>query len=422
MDAVLLAPLQALFAALLALLVAFFAHLSPTAPVGPTPVPPPTTTTPPPTAAAAAWFGVLGPDPLDPVTLRRDGITRVSLTVGWDAFEPSPGSVSPGYVAGLRTRLARYREAGLDVVLEPGLQYPPSWVFDLPGQTRFVNQFGDVFHGASSQDVANGVFNPAVRAAQQRYLAEIATQLGSSSFVGVRVGGLLSGELRYPLNRYGGHVGSLWGFDPAAAAGSPVPGWRPGTGSADDARRWVQYYLDSLTGYGTALLTTAGAAFPGAGLALMMPSFGLRPGMVDTAVAGGLVGTTAPEVNDLLSQGLDWVGQADAAARTRLPVTLHTTWLDSPDFGTGVSGEAPVRYLAGLASARGLGLSGENTGGGGAAALARCLDQAADLHLAGVLWLGGADLAAGRAGLDLAVLATGLAARAPSAAVAGPGG
>ncbi|GAB2922978.1 hypothetical protein GCM10027047_20280 [Rhodococcus aerolatus] len=361
-----------------------------------------------PGAAGRPWVSVLGTGSVDPAALREQGVDRVVLGVGWDVLEPVRGTVDPAAAERVRTRLAALRLAGLQVVLDPGLQYPPAWVFTLPGQTRFVDQDGHEWHGRLSEDVPNAVFNPAVRDAEADYLARLAGVVGPGDVVAVRVGGLLSGELRYPVSSFDGSTGSLWGFDDAAQAGAPLPGWKPGRGTTEDARRWLQYYFDSLTGYQDWLLGRTAAGWPGTELQVLLPSFGLRPGMADAAAAAGLRGTTAPERNDLVSQGLDWEGQVAAMAATGLPVVVCTTWLDGPERGTTDTAASPGRYLARLTADAGLPLAGENTGGGGAAALATSTDRVAELGMTGLTWFSGDDLASRRDGLDPAGFGAGL--------------
>ena len=116
------------------------------------------------------------------------------------------------------------------------------------------------------------------------------------------------------------------------------------------------------------------------------------------------------ERNDLLSQGLDWAAQVPAMAATGLPVLACTTWLDGPERGTSPTDASPARFLAGLTAAAGVPLAGENTGGGGAAALRTSLDRVTALGLVGLTWFSGADLAARRDGLDLDKLGAGLGA------------
>ena len=65
------------------------------------------------------------------------------------------------------------------MILDPGMQYTPAWVFDLPGGTRFVNQYGDVFTGpaAGGNNVANAVTNMNVRTALNMYLTWLGGQI-----------------------------------------------------------------------------------------------------------------------------------------------------------------------------------------------------------------------------------------------------
>ena len=363
-------------------------------------------------AAAATngtpWFGVISPTRFTPSQLVAAGVRRVTLSVGWDVYEPSSGTVNTQYVSQLRTLLAGYRAAGMSVVLDPGLQYPPSWVFSLPGQTRFVNQYGDTWRGPLSEDVPDYVFNPALRQVVERYLRQLAIDLGASSFVSVRVGGLLSGELRYPLQSFNGHNGCLWGYGSSAQAGAPRPGWTPGTGTTGDAAAFLQYYCNSLSSYAYWLLLQLGTNFPRTDMTLVLPSWGLRPGMAEEAVAARLTGGTTGEVNGMVAGGLDWVTQVAVLAHTKLPATVYTTWLDAPDYGTTPQLQAPVRYLATLAAGNGLPLAGENTGGGGSSALQRTLGLVAPLPLTGVMWMNGDALANNADGLDLRGVSQGL--------------
>lgn len=363
-------------------------------------------TTAPADATAAPWVGLLAPTDAQFDGLAGSAVTRVMVSAGWNSLEPLPGVFNPFLLDQLRRRVADAAARGFEVVVDPGLQYPPSWVFSLPGQTRFVDQYGDAWHGGLSADVANAVANPAVRAAQGTYLATLGSALRGAPVAALRAGGLISGELQYPPNTYAGHTDALWFFDPAMQATAPVPGWRPGTGSAADARASLQRYFDALTGYAAWQLRALGAAFPGADLQLMMPSWGLRPGMVDAAVATGLAGRSVAETNGMVANGLDWVGQARAAAATGLPVTLYCTWVDAPSQGTTVQQIPPVAYLAQLGAQNGLPVAGENTGRGGLAALDTTLQRLRSYHLSGVMYMSGDLIANGQAGISLAALRT----------------
>lgn len=349
----------------------------------------------PPLPQGRPWFGILQAEPVSYERFVRAGVRRITVELGWDAYQPTAGRTDLGYVSRTRARIAELHAAGVDVVLDPGLHYPPAWVFALPGQTRFVNQYGDVWRGRTGEAVANAVFNPAVRAAGAAYLDRIGRDLGANSFTAVRVGGLLTGELRYPDAHEFGRTDALWAYDPAAQAGAPVPGWRPGTGTAAQATASLRWYLDSLTGYERWLLGVTATAFPRAELHVLFPGWGLRPGEVQDAVADGLRGRTPAERGDSLAAGLDHAGQVAALAAFGRRGVVYTTWLDAADQGPSTAQQAPIRYLAALAAQHGLAAAGENTGATTAAALRTSVERVRDLQLAGMMWMSAAPLLAG---------------------------
>lgn len=355
---------------------------------------------------ARPWVGVLSPrsDQMD--TLSGSAIRRVMIPMGWSAAEPRNGVFNSAYLVQVRNRISAAQSKGFQVVLDLGLQYPPSWVFDLPGPTRFVNQYGDVWHGPLSEDIPNAVFNPAVRAAEAGYLAAVGVALKGQSIASVRVGGLLSGEVRYPPATYNGHRNSIWSYDSLAQAGSPVPGWRPGNGTSVQARNGLTYYFASLTDYLKQLITAVSAALPHIDQEVLFPSWGLRPGMVDAAIAAGLHGTTNAEVNGMISSGLDWDSQVSMIAHLGIPATIYSTWIDAPAQGTTAAQIPPIAYLAGLAQKYGLPVAGENTGGGGSAAMALSISRTLQYHLSGMMYMCGEFIANGRAGVTLPGLIT----------------
>lgn len=360
------------------------------------------------TISPAPWFGVLGVGSMSVAPFTAAGFSRVTLQVGWDNYEPTQGVFNPGVIAQAKRTLASYRAAGATVILDPGLQYPPSWVFGLPGQTRFINQYGDVWHGSLSEDVPNAVYNPAIRAAEEVYLRRLAADLGPSNFAAVRVGGLLSGELRYPPSTSSAHRDALWMYGSQAQSQAAVPGWKPGSGSSATARTALQGYFDALTRYESWQLSVLGSAFPSAQKQLLLPSWGIRPGMVDDAIAGGFSGRTVVESGQMLSMGLDWAGQVKALAAAKGSKLVYTTWLDAPSQGSSPAQVPPVAYLAGLAAKYGLPIGGENTGGGGLAALSTSIQRVSTYRLVGMMWMSAADLMSARDGLGLSQAAGGM--------------
>jgi hypothetical protein len=270
-------------------------------------------------------------------------------------------------------------------VLDVGLQYPPGWVFNLDGNTRFVNQYGDAWHGPLSEDVPNAVFDGSVRNAEAAYIARVAADFGDN-FYAVRAGGLLQNELRYPPNSANGHGNSYWAFDGNAQAHSPVAGWRPGQAGPAQAQAFIDYYLNSLTEFQNWLVATYRSHFPSAWMQLLKPSWGLRPGDVEQAVARNLDGSTNAAGWGTLSMGLDWQRQVNALSDRH--VQLYCSWMERGDDGGTPNTMAPGHYLATLGAARGLRTAGENADpNAGGAMMTTVVQRARAWGLVGLMWL-----------------------------------
>ncbi|MFC3584277.1 hypothetical protein ACFOSC_10475 [Streptantibioticus rubrisoli] len=357
----------------------------------------------------APWFGVLQVGRASAEPLAGKGLDRAVVGLDWSRYEPRPGRADPGYVAQAAKLVGKLRAEGIGAVLDPGLHHPPPWVFALPGATRFRDQYGVRWFGSAVDGtaVANAVFDTAVRSAEGDYLRRIAADFGGAAFTAVRVGGLLSGELRYPPADDGaGHHDAIWYFDSDARGTAPVPGWRPGRGGRAEAERSVLDYLGALTDYERWLLRVTAASFPKAQLQLLLPGWGLRPGQVAAAVDDDLDGRSQAERGGMLSSGLAWDGQVRALGAYRARALAYTTWLDAPSGGRTPQLVSPAEYLAGLTAAVGVPLAGENTGQNATRqaprdALRLCLSRVRALRLAGMMWMGEPDLLSGRAGLTL---------------------
>src|SRR5258708_4127661 len=262
--------------------------------------PPPTASpSPAPTAAATTtpagpWLGVLQATATNAATEKAAGVSIGELELSWSQHAPPPAVPARPRAAAAPTRLGQLRQAGLQVTLDVGLQYPPSWIFSVDSATRFVDQYGDAWHGTLFTDVPNAVFDPAVRVAEAAYITRVAADLGPNSVAAVRAGGLLQDELRYPDATYNGPTNCYWAFDSNAQATSPVPGWRPGDADTTKASLFLTAYLQSITGFERSLLATYRTDFPSAWLQVLMPSWGLRPGDTAAAVQSNLNGSTPP--------------------------------------------------------------------------------------------------------------------------------
>ncbi|CAN5267073.1 hypothetical protein BH11ACT3_BH11ACT3_20560 [soil metagenome] len=333
---------------------------------------------------------LLQPDPNLVDAYVAAGVDLVTLELGWDAYQPTATTTGDAYIARRIAEARIYSDAGLEVVLDLGLQYPPAWAWELPGQTRFINQYGDEWHGGIGTDAIDGVWNSAVRQAESDYVELVAHDF-SGVVDRVRVGGLLSGEIRLPPAHSAGRSDSLWAFGSGALAATSDPVWRPGSGTAADARRWLDFYLSSLSDYAVWLTQTVAVMYPGTPIDVLLPGWGIRPGDIERAADARVSSAVIESMGDDLAAGLDWPRQLRALDGLGLDITAVTTWLDAPSYGTAPRDLAPVEYLATLTRPIGMLLSGENTGGGGAEVLARLRQQADAFGLTRITWMPSTD-------------------------------
>ena len=326
---------------------------------------------------------------------RAAGIDAVTITLGWNDAEPSPGSFSSSFVESLQNEIATARSAGLSVVLDPGLQYPPAWVFSLPGGTRYVDQYGDVFTGSedSGDNVANAVTDSAVREAEGSYLAWLGSQIQPGEILAVREGGGPLGELSYPDSDFDGNTNCYWAFDTSSQSVSPVPGWTPGTGTTAQAQAFLDAYNGALDSYGLWLNDTLGTDF-GTKILVLLPGWGERPGAEASEVAN-LLTLNMPEFNE----GLDWTDLLDSLPDAANSVA-YTTYLDAPSIEQTPQLEDPADYIASLAEPAHLLLGGENTGDGTVATVNLCFERARALDYFIVQWMDESQLISSDSGQD----------------------
>ena len=211
-----------------------------------------------------------------------------------------------------------------------------------------------------------------------------------TNFAAVRLGGCRYGELTYPPASFGGKSNLYWNYDANALAQSPTPNWHPGDSSpSGQAKTFLRWHLDVLTQFQNwqiSLLRQNNYQGP---LMVLYPSWGIRPGDFDKAVATNLNGSSSAEVNGEIQRGFDF--QSQIAAITDPKVIVTSTWMDadaSRDTGTDQRYWSPVHYLAYLAHAHSLHLSafGENTGHGQRAAMDLSASQMKKYGLTGMMW------------------------------------
>jgi hypothetical protein len=350
-------------------------------PVPPAAAPPPSPPATPLTDRTSALLGVLSVGGARYSDEAAAGIKAVTINASWRSAEPTNNGFSASYASQLNLKIDNAIAAGMQVIIDPGIHYPPDWVFTLPGGTRFVNQYGDTFTGAadSGMNIANTVTNPDVRAALAGYLAWLGKQIPKGKLLGIRQSGGQYGQLRYPDASYNGHTNSWWAYDTSTQAQSPVPGWKPGTGTTTQAQQFLDNYNRNLVNYGVWLNNELSKDFATT-ILLVLPGFGERPGQ-----ATDLVNSRLTNLKDSFNQGLDWANLIPSLADPAHTV-VYTTWLDAPDgLQNTVQLEDPVHYLAALANAYGLRLGGQNSASTDAA-LSVAAGRAKDLDMVIFNW------------------------------------
>jgi len=341
----------------------------------------------------------------------REAGWRVALVpVCWSRFEPAPGVYDEAYIQDVAASRETLRKLGYKLQLDLGVQYPPAWVFDLP-HAHYRNQFGDLFTSRQpGMNLPNAVFSAEVRQRLAGYFGQVFAKLGSD-WDDVRLGCGKYGELNYPQERFAGHTNCYWAFDdlaqgrapglPAGMPACPVPGWLPGTASADHlaAKRFVGWYLECLRNYQEWQIATVRRWYAG-DLCMLYGSWGLRPGRLDEALSGDLGGRASCERNGEVQQGADWARMIGGIRDPR--VIVYCTWMDGTlgnrdicdDDSADPARWSPVHWQASLARANPLHLRvwGENTGRNNREAMRITFERIQRFDLLGVMWAFDAEL------------------------------
>jgi hypothetical protein len=328
------------------------------------------------------------------------------LALAWSRVHPIEGAKNQPYLDEKRAELQAMRKAGFSILLDLGTQYAPDWIYDYP-HSRFRNQYGDEYSGGIGETGVNAVFNDDMRTKLAAYVEEVFADFGTHVDV-VRLGFMRYGEIGYPHPSFNAKTNSYWAYDdiaqgkavglPAGIEPCPVPGWVPGQSSADhdDARRFAAWYIASLQNYHDWQIGLVGRVHHGR-MAMLYPSWGIRDGQLERAMSVDLGGTTSAEVNGEIQRGFDF--RRFVAGIDTPRVIVYGTWIDSnPDWSDDDApnprNPCPIRYLASLAAAHPLHLRvmGENTGGGGLAAMQLTFQRAERYGLDGLMWAFEADL------------------------------
>lgn len=353
-------------------------------------------------------FGTLASKPHRATQIAEHGMTIATYCVSWDQFEPTQGQFNAAYIDTVKADLQTFRDAGLHISLDVGMQYPPTWTYQL-SHAVFVNQYGDTFDYAHKPGTngLNAVFNQAIRDAQATYLAKIFEVLGNDFFA-VRLGWGYYGELNYPHPENRGKKNSYWAFDPIAQgkikglpdtlSPCPVPGWIPGTSSPnhDSARLFANWYLDALKDYHDWQITTTRKHFE-SDIVMMVGSWGMRDGDLQKHIAIDLADDKRTEIQ----RGFDY--PRFIAGVTDPKYIVYGTWLDTPakfsdDASDNPARWSPIHYLSHAAKQHPLKLRvwAENTGPGSLAEMKLSFERAKAFDVQAIVWAFEDDLFTGK--------------------------
>ena len=317
------------------------------------------------------------------------GIGAKVFRLSWRNYVPHANQPSPAYIERKRAELGQLRQAGFAVILNLGLHDTPKWVHENYNDSYYVNQFGTPYRGDTlDSGDANVIFNPTVRTLVAAYIQNVFADFGTD-YAAVRLGGGRYGELTYPPAKFGSTQNAYWAFDRNALTQSPTPHWRPGQPSpADEVSRFLTWYLDTLVQFQQWQIMTVRKSYSGP-LMLLYPSWGIRPGQIEEAIAVNLDGSSEAEHHGEIQRGLDFARQIVAINDPNVIIT--TTWLDanaSADDDADPRYWSPVKYLASLTQSHSpvLKLFGENTGRGQVVEMERSALQMERYGLLGMAW------------------------------------
>lgn len=339
-------------------------------------------------------FGVLGStcSPERVTALREAGVSVVELPLGWDRYEPMAGRVDLRYVAQVRAQLEHCRDAGVKVVLSPGLHYPPDWVKKLRGGVLRGSA-----GGVPASSGAELIFSAEVRTAARDYLSRVVSDLGFDGVTAIRVGTDDGGELGYPGPGEGGNEREFWAFGDAPQLGvglaegvmpSPLPGWRPGSAewngrpvSEGQVESWWDWYAGSAVGAVVWQIRELRKLEYDGRIHVPVAGRGVLPDDKAEALKGRLDGRANPD--GAQERGLDYLAQfevlsalpavdvdftglddvSDVKARAAVPPQDRCRPDDTKNvLQNDVSSWSSHRYTSAVAKRAGLGLVGENPG------------------------------------------------------------
>lgn len=375
-------------------------------------------------AAPKLGFGTVGSELSHASSDQAAGMMFATVTVGWNMWEPSAGQYSASWADYIRSEIRGFESKGLQVIVEVGLQYTPSWVLDLP-QGQLVNQNGQ------KSGTPNYEWNPTVQNDMYKFVKSVVNGLGPVHPLAYRIGLSNSGEMLYANNS----AGSWWAFNADAQSSSPMPGWVPGQTTwngtpvtSAQVHAWYSWYLFGLVNAEHAEINAIRDAGYTGHLLLVMPGDGTTPSEYHKRLAADLGDAST----------LDTYGTMDTGAVWWLQLRMLNGWDalgggdfvdvssvgDSTGFGACQTSDTSLtlaqadpwvshwddtRWLSYLARINGLGVVGENPGGQTASQLSAIVDLARSCGFNGFFWQNDASLYAGGTGASLSDYASAIA-------------
>lgn len=284
------------------------------------------------------------------------GGTHAVVLAGWDVLETADGTWNTTNVAAVQSKIEEAWTAGLHVILEPGLQYPPAWAQS--AIAPFKNQSGtEYLPSDAASKVRDWVWTATGRTILGDFLTGLLSRLDLTHVGSVRLGGSWYNELQFPAWNYGisGQI-AYWCFSTAAQTGTGIAsgmtsataagiaGYAYDSGGLSDAGGWTpttndntfqSWYTGSLTTFAGWMVDTVATEWGGP-IWLMFPGVGLRD----------VHGKNSQGWRQELAEGKDWGSHITALFPTRPKLRGWCTWVDYDDNSTtDVATMSPSRYL-----------------------------------------------------------------------------
>jgi hypothetical protein len=329
-----------------------------------------------------AVFGVLNVPAGDlsaKKAIRAAGCTHTVVQAQWTSLQPSgPGTaLNSTAVAALNTEYDQAASAGLNVMLEVALHYPPAWVAEHVEQ--FKDQAAHVYE-ASAKGPGLQVSNWVWTALGWEYVSDLCNKLGvalGSSRINqttaIKIGGGFYGELHYPLSATASPTFSHWGYGASMQSGTglasgqtvcPHPGYTIYSGTDAEDSIWLNWYLNGLGKWLMFFIGAMRTAGWSCDFQVAHPGYGIRANYTHSQA----------QFRESAGAGEDPVRMIGAYSHDP-KIWPYCTWMNTADGWDPVTADSDISawkkiYNEAVLRNKHFRLWGENTGGENAAGLA----------------------------------------------------